>query len=149
MKSSAVLGMVFLLFSGLAAKAQSNVCFSTVADWQKVRSELPSTMQTVPIYAIHQSWDMTGAAEIVVVGNTFQISGRIQDVFVGDITDSGTVAQACIQGTQMTVAFTTGQSQTIDLTPNGISVDGYEFDTTTQQTFQSVMSGMTNTLVEY
>jgi hypothetical protein len=118
----------------------SGICFSDMASFARVKGQLPGSLQNPPIYATHQSWDLTGGLRIMPVGNRIQLDAHINSTFAGVINQSTLITQACVDGDQMAVTLASGQSQTIQVGDSSLTIKGYEFDLTDSSSYQSVVS---------
>lgn len=129
-----------LILAGALAQAssQSDICFQDIPSYEAVKAQLPKTLQSYPLYAVNQSFELTGAFEIVANGTSLQIEAHV-DPLIGDvINENAIITEACLEGTQLKVTLNTGESQTITVNKSSLTIEGYDFNITDLATYQKV-----------
>ena len=121
-------------------KPKGSICFHDLTSYEAVRAQLPSLLQNPILYAVHQSWDLTGALRIIPNGNNIQLDAHINSTFAGVINQSDDITSACYSGNQLQVTLNNGASQSITIQNDSMVIKGYTFNITDAGTYQSVAS---------
>jgi hypothetical protein len=122
----------------VASASASEVCFKDIASYESVKSELPQALQSYPLYAVNQSFELTGAFEIVADRSYLQIQAHV-DPIVGDvINQNDDITEACLSGDDLQVTLSSGETQTITVNSDSLTIEGHDFDITDQTTYEKV-----------
>jgi|GEM_PF-4512859 len=140
--------LVFFAVLASCGFAQAQICFNDLNSYNAVKSKLPKALQSEPLYAIHESWDLTGAFRIVPVGNNIEIDAHIHSTFAGLINETAIVTKACLTDDQLEVDLNDGKSKTITVNATSLTIQGYDFDITTAAEYQKVASKVPASLEE-
>lgn len=127
-----------------ATTSLDNICFHDVTSYDQVRSQLPGSLQNPPVYAVHQSWDLTGGIRILPQGNNIWLDAHIKSTFAGVINQTAIIVTACLNGDSLQVTLNNGKSQTIQVNDNSLTIKGYDFNLTDAGTYQKVVSAVPN-----
>ena len=122
----------------------NNICFHDVDSYDQVRGQLPGSLQNPPVYAVHQSWDLTGGIRILPQGNDIWLDAHIKSAFAGVINQTAIIVSACLNGNSLQVSLNNGKSQTITVNDNSLTIKGYDFNLTDAGTYQKVASSVPN-----
>ena len=103
----------------------SPVCFTDVASYNKVKSQLPASMRNGAIFIGTKTDSLKATASIAPTSaGQFNFSMIYRHWLAGKVEDAGRIREICVSGQQVKITLATGTVKTLEVKGRGFAYQG-------------------------
>lgn len=114
---------LIMLFSATALGRP--VCFTDVASYNQVKSQLPASMRNGAIFIGTKTDSLKATASIAPnSAGQFNFSMIYRHWLAGKVEDAGRIREICVSGQQVKITLSTGTTKTLELKGRGFAYQG-------------------------
>ena len=133
--------LLFLVLCSAWAAQASPICFSDSASYNRVKAQLPPSMQGGKITLGAESSKLAAAVQIIP-GNDglFHFHMAYRHWLVGQGKDAGRIRQICVSGNVATVTLASGTQKQLKIQGNSFSYEGNVLSPVSSKQFSQLLS---------
>jgi hypothetical protein len=117
-------------------------CFSSVSEYNAIKSKLPATFQRLPVYLTADTWKATAAFVLNQSGNKLMVGSHVSAIVssYNVNSDATEVRQICYDGKSFKVSLKNGKSYDGQVVGSQVVIMGLPFKKSTPAEFASIVN---------